>query len=265
MPNNALSNARTKTKRSQPIYLVVAQKLRDRITAGNVGEGGLLSSENELMKEFDVSRVTIRKALFVLERQSLVSRQRGRGTFATIPKFRQGFSGGARTIVEALREMGVEPDVKILGLEHIKLPEDIREALRTTEEDGVKLRRLYLHSAVPIALVTLYLPLSMAGVAYVLAQDANSHETVYSIFEQKMDIAITEAKYIVKSVLLDEVDAKDLQMEPNDICLGMDRLSYSKQGTPLEMMTYIYPPGRMQFEIIVPRHSSAIHVLGPIS
>ncbi len=123
---------------------------------------------------------------------------------------------------------------------------------------GVKLRRLYSHNKAPIALVTLYVPLSMSGIAYLLVESANLHETTYSLFENKMGIKIKEAKHAIKTVAIDKSDAADLHMRPNDICLEMERITYSVQGTPLELMTYVYPPNRMQFEITLPRHSTDV-------
>ncbi|WP_167558675.1 UTRA domain-containing protein [Bradyrhizobium canariense] len=113
--------------------------------------------------------------------------------------------------------------------------------------------RRYSHEGIPIALVSLYVPLSMSGVAHMLADDTNSHETIYSILEQRMGVVIKEARHIIKTTALDDLDASALRMSPNDVCLCMERITYSMQNHPIEMMIYTYPPGRMQFEMLLPR------------
>jgi GntR family transcriptional regulator len=151
--------------------------------------------------------------------------------------------------------------VTILGLEQLKLPPPVNEILGTGDLEAVVLRRLYSHDRIPIALVTLYLPLPMSGVAYILAKPENSHETTYSIFEQQMGLAIKEARHVVKTVQLEKAEAKHLNMKPGSICLAMDRITYSPQGSVMELMSYIYPPDRMQFEITLPRLNTARTVI----
>ena len=242
----------------QPLYLSIADELRRQIFAGEFEGEGALPSENEMMEKFGVSRVTVRQSLAILEEQGIIYRQQGRGTFLAPPHLRQQLSRGAKTIVEALREVGIEPKVKVLGVEHIKLPTHVKNLFGGEESEGIKLRRLYSHNKLSIALVTLYLPLSLGGVAYILAQGNNEQETTYSIFEKKMGLSIREAKHIVKTVAIDESEAAVLRLRRGDICLGMDRITYSSQGSVLELMNYIYPPGRMQFEINLPRKNTGM-------
>lgn len=56
---------------------LVAGKVRTQIVRGELSEGDALPTEGELMKEFGVSRPTLREALRVLESQSLISVHRG--------------------------------------------------------------------------------------------------------------------------------------------------------------------------------------------
>src|SRR6202021_3137949 len=113
-------------------------------------------------------------------------------------------SGETSTIIEAFREAGIEPEVKILGLDKMIFPQNISDKLEMQGQSGVRLRRLYSHEGIPIALVSLYVPLSMSGVAYMLADDANSHETIYSILEQRMGVVIKEARHVIKTTALDD-------------------------------------------------------------
>ena len=95
-----------------------------------------------------------------------------------------------------------------------------------------RLRRCYKHNGSPIALVYLYLPLAMSGVAQILVQDDHLKETTYSVFENEMHIAIKEAKHIIRSVELDAGAAETIEHEtgravPGD---GSDYLFQGGQG-----------------------------------
>ena len=63
-----------------PIFYRIAETLKVRIDSGQYSSGGIIPSEKEIAKEFDVSLITIRKALEVLVADGLVIRKRGIGT-----------------------------------------------------------------------------------------------------------------------------------------------------------------------------------------
>jgi GntR family transcriptional regulator len=64
-----------------PRYAQLADLFRGRIVRGVWQPGATLPSIEELMREFDVARVTVRQAVNLLAKEGLVSPQRGRGTF----------------------------------------------------------------------------------------------------------------------------------------------------------------------------------------
>jgi GntR family transcriptional regulator of arabinose operon len=64
-----------------------AQVLRQEIREGKYAVGERLDNERTLAERFDVSRGTIRKSMEILERERLISRQQGRGTFIANPTF----------------------------------------------------------------------------------------------------------------------------------------------------------------------------------
>jgi GntR family transcriptional regulator len=69
-------------KRSRvPLYLQVATALRRRIEEGYWEPGQKISTLEELESEFQVARVTVRQAVDVLQKEGLVHRQQGKGTF----------------------------------------------------------------------------------------------------------------------------------------------------------------------------------------
>lgn len=91
----------------------VAQALRERIISGEFGPGARLPSETQLAASYDVSRVTVRTAIQLLESQGLVDPRHGLGTFVN------DFGGGIRTglqelrsITDTIQEMGMQPSME---------------------------------------------------------------------------------------------------------------------------------------------------------
>jgi DNA-binding LacI/PurR family transcriptional regulator len=65
-----------------PRYYQLYSALLDRILSGEFPPGALMPTERELGEQYEVSRITVIKALDLLELEGHVERQQGRGTFA---------------------------------------------------------------------------------------------------------------------------------------------------------------------------------------
>jgi GntR family transcriptional regulator len=77
----------TQLKRTSiPLYVQIADLLRQRIARANARPPTQLPTIDELMHEFGVARVTVRQALDVLESEGLIARRRGKGTFVARPQ-----------------------------------------------------------------------------------------------------------------------------------------------------------------------------------
>ena len=72
-----------KNNHPTPLYHLIYIVLRDKILRGIYPKGSNIPSENELVKEYSVSRITARRSLENLSRDGLVTRHRGRGTVVT--------------------------------------------------------------------------------------------------------------------------------------------------------------------------------------
>ena len=98
-------------------YAEIAAILRGEITQGSYGTEGKLSTEQELVKRFDVSRQTIRQAISCLKHEGLVHQVQGSGTYVSMPKKVQPQSE-SRTIVTVSTYISnyIFPDI-IRGME----------------------------------------------------------------------------------------------------------------------------------------------------
>ena len=66
-----------------PRYLQIAESLSRDIGSGRFGAGDRLPTERQLAAQFEVTVITLRKALAVLADRGLVDRRHGSGTYVT--------------------------------------------------------------------------------------------------------------------------------------------------------------------------------------
>jgi GntR family transcriptional regulator len=91
----------------------LAQHLRSRIMLGEFSPGSRMPSETQISIDYDVSRVTVRTAVKLLESQGLVDVRHGSGTF--VCDFGTGIKAGIqelRSITETIQEMGFKPSME---------------------------------------------------------------------------------------------------------------------------------------------------------
>ncbi len=75
-----------------PLYLQLQKVLRDAITEQTVAPDDAIPTERDLASEFDVSRITVRKAVDGLVNEGLLTRRRGAGTFVVGSRVEKSFS-----------------------------------------------------------------------------------------------------------------------------------------------------------------------------
>lgn len=240
----------------QFLYQQLLENIEGRVRRGTLKVGDLIPSEAKLQEEFNMSRVTVRKALMELEQRGLVTRKHGKGTYISDSSIHQALDVKANTIVEAFEVEGVDLEVTILGLVHIDAPEGIGELFGAPDQQVVCLSRAYSSKDGVIGIVHLYLPLALSGVAYILKESKNSKDTSYRIFENQIHLEIGMVKHQIKAMPVGAASAATLGLHEGHICLTMDRITRDCKGTAIEFARFIYAPDRASFEITLPRHAS---------
>ena len=102
--------------------------LRDGIVAGRWAAGAALPSEEALCAQYEVSRITVRRALSDLQAQGLVERRHGLGTFvsARVPAPRPR---ATLSFVDGLRSYAAETDVRVIAVERTAPPAEVAAML----------------------------------------------------------------------------------------------------------------------------------------
>lgn len=171
-----------------PLYSRIGMLMRQRIMAGIWPPESQIPTIDALMVEFGASRVTVRLALDLLERDGLIERFRGRGTFVTdraagIGRIKLGRSW--RGLVKALE--GTKP--RLLETLDDVLPPGPAELDATPAASYRCLKRIHFMDNVPFAVMHLYVDRRW----YDRAPDRFNRELVIPVLQSLPDLAIGRA------------------------------------------------------------------------
>lgn len=115
--SSKLSSPRRAT--AQPSYLQIKEYVLDKIQSGVWQEGHLIPTEMALCEQFNVSRMTVNRALRELTNDDLLIRIKGSGTYVAQPKF-QSTLIEIRSVSQEIRERGHTHSCQVIGLKHLK-------------------------------------------------------------------------------------------------------------------------------------------------
>src|SRR5437588_12384463 len=141
-----------KSRNGLPAYQRIQGAIRKRIEAGQLRAGDPVASERDLAKIHQVSLMTARHALASLEREGIVERRRGIGTFVSAPRIQ---FNKLMSYTEQMASRSLAAGSKILFAKIINDEQEIAARLALPPNTGIiKLERLRHASDQPFALET---------------------------------------------------------------------------------------------------------------
>src|SRR4030081_3700823 len=109
-----------------PRYLQVKQYILEQISGGGLRAGARVPSENELVRELDVARMTANRALRELAADGVLVRGAGGGTFVAEQRV-HSHPLEVRNIADEIRSRGHEHEAKVVFLGSISATREIGE------------------------------------------------------------------------------------------------------------------------------------------
>jgi GntR family transcriptional regulator len=143
------------------LYEDVARELRRRVARGVYSRGSRIPSESELVREFHVSAITVRRALRDLALEGLLFARQGLGVFvASARRITRSLRVNTTTSIgDEIRRAGVEPGIKELALALIAADPPTSARLRIPAGSLIyHLERVVLADGEPVGLDSAWLP-----------------------------------------------------------------------------------------------------------
>lgn len=221
-----------------PQYAIIKQHLRQRIERGELKPGDRVPSENQLLAEFGVSRMTARRALLELAETGLLLRSQGLGTFVADTRPVSSINQ-IRDIAEEIRLRGRQHSCRLLQHRELIPGQDIVFSLGLNPGEPVfHSVLLHLENAVLIQRESRYVNPTLAP--DYLQQDFRQF-TPSAYLSQVAPL--TEADQSVEAILPTSEIADQLGIEPQLPCLRISRRTFSQRGV-VSLAELIHPGDR---------------------
>lgn len=194
-------------------YLQVAEELINRIETNKYSSGEPIPSERELIEEFNLSRITIRKAIEELVYKGYLEKVQGKGTFVKSVIHRQNLFSLTSCKQDILNQ-GMSPSTKVIRCEIEKATSDITDTLKIGIGDEIlTLERIYYANGTPVNLTETHLPLKYFPNLELVNFNNNS---LYQTLETKYNLTIKEATRTIDAIIPTPEIARYLELEPNE-------------------------------------------------
>lgn len=243
-----------------PLWFQLARLMEDEIVSGRWPVGHRLESEPALGDHFTVSRGVIRQALGRLERDGLIRKAKGRGTFVTGSVSRswrlQSSDGFFR---EEVTRLGRSVTSRILKAECTELPRWAADALGLGEASrGVTIARLRSIDG-DLALYNVnYLPADLAETVLSLAPD----DSLYERLEQRNGRRIHSGRRVLEAVSAEGELATLLDVRSGAPLIFIESVSWDEQMRPFDCFQTWLRTDRMRLEIQIAPSSEAADAPG---
>jgi GntR family transcriptional regulator len=198
---------------------------------GQFREGDLIPTEREIGEQFQVSRITVRRAIDELVREGYLVTQQGKGTFVARPKIERPMTQ-MKSFSSATVDEGHQPGSRLLTLRHEKAVGHVASVLNVDQSDWIwVIERLRLVDEEPIgvSIIYLHLPPDLSLTPAELEQEVS----LWSIIENK-GITLSKSEETIQAIVAGEEQAALLQVEVGFPLLLVEGIVYTEQTAPIE-------------------------------
>jgi GntR family histidine utilization transcriptional repressor len=226
------------TDSALPLYQQIQERIRRRIAEGHWPPGRKIPSENELVRQLGVSRMTVHRALRDLAQEGHLQRVAGLGTFVAEPPRRASLME-LKDIAEEVREAGAEHHAHLLRCQRAPLPEDVASAMeRPTGTGAAHVVLVHFRDDLPVQHEDRWVALDLVPdfLEVDFAATTPSQHLLKALPAEEME-------HIVEAILPTAEVAERLAIEPSAPCLRLTRRTWSG-GRVVTRAVLTYPGDR---------------------
>ena len=236
-------------KSKSHLYLEIAKEIKKNIQQGNYLPGDPIPSENQLSKEFEASRVTIRKAIDNLVEMNLVEKRHGSGTYVKEKAYKHELYS-LKSFTEDMESVGKEVRSEILRYEIMEAPKKVAIQLKIVEKTKIYfIRRKRLANENALVVEDTYLPIELFPD---LTYETMLHSK-YEFIESHPEYKIKESQQLFLPILPGTDIKEILDIEDNVPILKLESTGILTNGIHFEYSEVYFKSEDYDFTITAKR------------
>ncbi len=231
------------------LYVLLAQRIRDR----ELEPGAILMSENQMVAEYGVSRITVRKAMDVLEKEGLINRRRGARSSVAEEK-------GVRKAplvegpIDNLLTRGLAAHAINLSVKLDVPPPEASKALGLErDEKCLAIVRLRRHGDDPFSYSRIYVSPKAADS---LDLDDLGSDPILVQVERAGHLAAL-ADQTISATLAQDPAATALKVPIGSALIQLRRAVFGSDGAPFLYQVSLYRPDQYEYHMRLSRESAS--------
>ena len=230
-----------------PYHYQLRQLLERAVTTGSLAVGDQLPTEAWLCERYDISRTVVRQALSDLEREGLVSRIKGKGTYVSAPKLAENVIQSLTSLHEDLAARGERLETRVLRLEVQPISSHVAEMLQLPESERiVLLERLRVLNGEPLVVTAAHMPYALC--APILDLDM-TQRSLFETYERELGFKLHRGTRAVEARAAGNEIAEQLGIEEGAPVLAFSGVTFIEDGRPIEYFVGMHRGDRSRFEV----------------
>ncbi len=230
-----------------PKYFIISQEIVSRIKSGDLQPGMKIPSENEIIRDYQVSNTTARKTLQEIVNLGWAYRVKGKGTFVqtrSVDRSVTRILGFSKNMIEA----GYTPSTRLL--ESVVVKKDYSDTIngRKYIMHGplLKIRRLRYADDIPMMLEIRYISLALCP----NIDKIDLSRPLYDIYTEKYNLAMAQVNQMIRTIIISDMVTEELfDIEEPTPAFLVNGVTFTGTEMILEMEKSIYRGDKYSFSV----------------
>jgi len=228
---------------ARPLYRQLADQLRSDIRLELYPAGSRVPTEGALCRRYQVSRVTVRKALALLAEEGILESHQGKGTFVREAPRLQRDLRSVNSFHTVCSGLGVSLSTRVLSAGMISPPAPCVSETLTDYPEMIEIRRVRLCDGEPVVLETNQFP---PDYRFLLEEDLTG--SLYALLKTR-GIEPGQAEHELSLCYAAENEAELLDVARGSALLCLEEAIYDQQGRLLHTSCQHIRGDRFTFRI----------------
>lgn len=232
-----------------PKYYILKKTLAEKIENEEFPSDAPIPSERELMETYQMSRITVRKAIDELVNEGYLYKIQGKGTYVKSDDKSSDLFAIISCTEDVLR-MGMTPSKRVTAAELVLANAKRAKALEITQDDRVfMLGRILFADQEPLNYTVAYLPEKLfPGIEHY----SFDKESLYRVLQEEYGVKITKARRTIEAILARDEVAEYLDLEEGSPIILFRCITYglvNGKEIPVENFKCYYRTDKFKFYI----------------